>query len=197
MSDEVMPVVAAEYRRLQAALATLSDDAWQTPSLCEGWTIRHVIAHLTMPARYTPEEFGAELAAAQYDFTTLSNRIADRDSTLPIDRLLDDLASDTLTQYVNPGGGPIGSLSHVVIHGLDASIPAGLGSVASQEALRLVLDNLAAEGTHRHFGTSMEGRHLVAADIGWAHGAGTTETAPAHRLVLALAGRTMPEPAIP
>src|SRR3954451_7607636 len=197
MSDEVMPVVAAEYRRLQAALATLSDDAWQTPSLCEGWTIRHVIAHLTAPARYTPGGFGAALAAAQYDFTTLSNRIADRDSTLPIDRLLDDVASDTLTQYVNPGGGPIGSLRHVVIHGLDASIPAGLGSVASQEALRLVLDNLAAEGTHRHFGTSMEGRHLVAADIGWAHGAGTTETAPAHRLVLALAGRTMPEPAIP
>jgi hypothetical protein len=35
-----------------------------------------------MPARYTPEQYAAELAAAGYDFTTLSNRIAARDASL-------------------------------------------------------------------------------------------------------------------
>lgn len=194
MSDDLLPLIAAECRRLHTALATLPADAWDGGSLCEGWTIRHVIAHLTMPARFTPDEFAAELASAGYDFTTLSNRIADRDSTLPVEQLLADLASDTLAQWVTPEGGQIGSLTHVVIHGLDATIPAGLGSVVSAEALRLVLDNLAIGGVHRHFGTSIDGRRMEAEDLDWSHGSGARETAPAHRLVLAFAARAVPTP---
>lgn len=44
---------------------------WGVPSLCEQWSVRHVIAHVTMPARLTPEQFGTELAAAGGDFTVL------------------------------------------------------------------------------------------------------------------------------
>lgn len=188
MADTVMPLVAAEYQRLHDALAPLSEDTWQTLSLCEGWTIRHVVAHVTMPARYGPEEFGAELAAAQFDFGALSNRIADRDSALPVRKLLQDLSSDVLAHWTTPAGGPIGSLSHVVIHGLDVTVPLGLGSVVSDDALRLVLDNLTAGGTHRNFGTSIDHR-LVADDLDWKYGSGPVLSAPAHRLVLWLAGR--------
>jgi uncharacterized protein (TIGR03083 family) len=189
MTDDLMPLVAAEYERLHAAVSLLSEPAWDGPTLCEGWTVRHVVAHLTMPVRYTPEEFGAELAAVQFDFATLSNQVAERDAGLPVATLLDGLASETLAEWVTPGGGPTGSLSHVVIHGLDITVPAGLGSVGSDAALRVVLDHLAAGGGHRHFGTSLEGRSLAATDLDWSHGTGEPETAPAHELVLALAGR--------
>ena len=72
---------------LQTLVAPTSDDpadlrapapaeAWDAPSLCEGWQVRHVVAHVTMPARLTPEQFGAEMAAAGGDFTVLSDTVA-------------------------------------------------------------------------------------------------------------------------
>lgn len=194
VSDGVMPLVAEELRGLHAALATVSEEDWLKPSLCEGWTIRHVVAQLTMPARYTPEQFGAELAAVQFDFGALSDRVAERDATLPTGELLDGLLRDTLARFTTPDGGPVGALSHVVIHGLDATVPLGLGCVATAESLRIVLDSMAVDGVHRHFGTSMAGRRLVASDLAWTHGEGTTETAPGHALLLDLAGRKAPFP---
>ena len=188
---DLQPLVAAEYRSLSDALSALPEFEWDLNSLCEGWSIRHVIAHLTMPTRYTPDQYGAELAAAGYDFTTLSNRLAARDASLPREQLLADLASDTLAQWSTPDGGVIGSLGHVVIHGLDATVPTGLGCVASEDAVRAVLDNLSS-GVHRHFGTSLDGRRLEADDVAWTYGTGETVTAPAHLLILALTGRTTP-----
>lgn len=65
MSDDshLQPAVAAEYLALADILASASDIEWDTPSLCEGWRVREVIAHLTMPARYDEEAFMAELRA--------------------------------------------------------------------------------------------------------------------------------------
>ena len=42
---------------------------WDAPSLCEGWRTREVVAHMTMPARYSGPAFMAELEAAGGDFT--------------------------------------------------------------------------------------------------------------------------------
>ena len=192
MENDLQPLVASEYRSLYDALSALAEPEWNRESLCKGWSIRHVIAHLTMPARYTPEQYGAELAAAGYDFTTVSNRVAARDASLPREQLLADLAGDTLAQWSTPDGGMIGSLTHVVIHALDATVPTGLGCVASEDAVRAALDNLASQGVHRHFGTSVDGRRLEADDIAWTYGNGETVTAPAHLLILALTGRAVP-----
>jgi uncharacterized protein (TIGR03083 family) len=190
--NDLQPLVASECRRLHDALSALAEPVWNRDSLCEGWSIRHVIAHLTMPARYTREQYGTELAAAGYDFATLSNRIAARDASLPREQLLADLTSDTLAQWATPDGGVIGSLGHVVIHGLDVTVPTGLGCVASDDAVRAVLDNLTSQGVHRHFGSSIDGRRLEADNIAWTYGTGETVAAPAHLLILALTGRAGP-----
>jgi uncharacterized protein (TIGR03083 family) len=192
MANDLQPLVASEYRSLHDALSALTEPEWNHDSLCEGWSIRHVIAHLTMPARYTPEQYAAELSAAGYDFTTLSNRVAARDASLPREQLLADLASDTLAQWSTPAGGMIGSLSHVVIHGLDATVPTRLACDASKDALQAVLDDLTSQRVHRHFGTSIDGRRLHADDIVWTYGTGETVTAPAYLLILALTGRATP-----
>ena len=48
----LQPAVAAEFTRLADLLDAVSDARWDTPSLCAGWRVREVIAHLTMAARY-------------------------------------------------------------------------------------------------------------------------------------------------
>jgi hypothetical protein len=119
----------------------------------------------------------------------MSDRVAARDAALVPAQLLDDLVSETLASFVFPGGGEIGTLSHAVIHGLDMSVPLGLGSVAGARALRLVLDMLAIDGVARDFGANLDGRKFVATDLDWTFGAGDASEAPAHLLVLELAGR--------
>jgi uncharacterized protein (TIGR03083 family) len=43
--DQLEPVVR-QRRRLEAMLADLRDDDWTTPSRCEGWSVKDVVAHL-------------------------------------------------------------------------------------------------------------------------------------------------------
>jgi uncharacterized protein (TIGR03083 family) len=110
---ELQPVVAAEFLALADLLAAASAAEWDHPSLCEGWRVREVIAHLTMAARYSEEEFMAELQRCDFDFTRLSNEIADRDAELSVVDLVADLRADTMHHWTPPGGGYHGALNHV------------------------------------------------------------------------------------
>src|SRR6185436_10847080 len=44
--DDVLAPLTRQRRRLAATLTELDDDAWATPSRCEGWTVQDVVAHL-------------------------------------------------------------------------------------------------------------------------------------------------------
>ncbi|WP_433787402.1 maleylpyruvate isomerase family mycothiol-dependent enzyme [Actinomycetospora sp. CA-101289] len=182
-------LVAGEFAALADALAPLDADRWAADSLCAGWTVAHVVAHLTMAARYPADRFGAELAADGYDFTRTSDRLADVDAALPPEALLADLRSDTMATFAQPGGGMAGSLSHVVVHGLDVTVPLGLGRVGADAAVRTVLDQVVGTDGHSLFGVDTTGLALRASDVDWAHGRGEPVEAGAGELVLALAGR--------
>ena len=190
MSD-LQPVLATELTNLACALAPLDEASWSRPSLCDGWAVRHVVAHLTMAARYDEERFGAELAADDFDFQAMSDRIADRDAALASAALLDDLRSERLAGFEQPGGGWVGSISHVVIHGLDVTLPLGLGRAAGDDATRVVLDGLVAPGDRTPFGVEIADRALRATDLGWEHGQGSPLQASAGELVAMLSGRAV------
>jgi len=186
----LQPMLAAELAGLASALAPLDEERWSRPSLCEGWAVRNVVAHLTMAARYDEQQFGSELAADGFDFQKMSDRIADRDGELPPATLLTDLGSEALATFEQPGGGWAGSLSHVVIHGLDVTLPLGLGRVAGDEATRLVLDALVAPGDRSLFGVEISGG-LRATDLDWRHGPEGRRQGTAGELVALLSGRTI------
>lgn len=135
--------VADTYRRLADVLER-SPASWDAPSLCQGWRVRHVVAHVTMPVRLTPERFGAEIAAAGGDFGVLSDTVAARDAALPTDELLEQLRSPELHAWEPPGGGAAGALSHSVIHSLDVTLALGEPTVAPDAAVRDVTDQLVA-----------------------------------------------------
>ena len=183
-----MRAVADEYVRLADVLAPLPEAAWDTASLCDGWRVREVVAHVTMPVRYGTEAFLAELAACGGDFTKLSNVVAARDSALPTTQLLDQLRSDGLHEWIPPGGGEIGALSHAVIHGLDVTVPLGLVAAPPPAAHATVLDALAG-GVHAHFGVSLDGVRLEATDADWSFGSGDVRRGGTDELILWLSGR--------
>ena len=184
--------VASTYQGLADLLAAAPVDTWDAPSLCEKWLVRHVVAHVTMPVRLTPELFGAEMAAAHGDFTVLSDTVATRDGSLPVTDLLDQLRSPELHAWQPPGGGAAGALSHAVIHSLDVTIPLDRPAVAPAEATTAVLDQLvAANGTI--FGLELTGVRLEAANSQWSWGSGHLVRADAGSLVALLGGRELPD----
>ncbi len=111
------------------------------------------------------------MAVDGFDFQRTSDRLALRDGEHPSYRLLGDLRSDTMARFEQPGGGLLGSLSHVVIHGLDVSLPLDLGRTCSDDAARTVLDALVAPGDRSPFGVELTDQALVASDLDWAVGA--------------------------
>ena len=189
---EIQHAVATEYLALADPVEPLSDASWDTPSLCDAWRVREVIAHMTMPARYDQETFMAELRARDFDFGRLSNDIAARDGGLPREALVADLRSETLHRWVPPEGGARGALNHATIHGLDVAVPLGSHHRPSDATLRVVLDDLTAGQIHQHFGIVIDGRRLEATDLDWSFGAGREIRAMAADLALLLCGRKIP-----
>jgi uncharacterized protein (TIGR03083 family) len=183
--------VAPTYHGLADLLATAAD-AWDAPSLCEGWLVRHVIAHVTMPARLTPEQFGAEMAAAGGDFTVLSDTVAKRDASMPVADLLEQLRSPILHAWLPPGGGAAGALSHAVIHSLDVTIALDRPAVAPAAAATAVLDQLTA-GNGTRFGVDLAGVRLEATDTGWSWGDGRLSRGDSGSLVALVSGRALPD----
>ena len=183
--------VAPTYDGLADLLASAPAETWDAPSLCEKWQVRHVVAHVTMPVRLTPEQFGAEMAAAGGDFTVLSDTVAARDASLPLADQLDALRSPLLHAW-QPPGGAAGALSHAVIHSLDVTVALDRPTVAPREAVVAVLDQLtAANGAL--FGVDLTGVRLEAADTDWSWGSGDAVRAGSGLLVALLSGRTLPD----
>ena len=189
---DLQTLVATTYDGVADLLSSAPAETWDAPSLCEGWQIRHVVAHVTMPARFTPEQFGAEVAAAGGDFTVLSNTVAARDGSLPVADHLVQLRSPLLHFWEPPGGGAAGALSHAVIHSLDITIALDRPPVAPAEALLAVLDQLTA-ASGAIFGLDLAGVQLVASDSDWNWGNGESLRAHSGALVALLSGRTLPD----
>jgi uncharacterized protein (TIGR03083 family) len=182
--------VAPTYTGLADLLAAA--DAWDAPSLCEKWLVRHVVAHVTMPVRLTPERFGAEMAAAGGDFAVLSDTVALRDGALPVADLLDQLRAPVLHAWQPPGGGAVGALSHAVIHSLDVTVALDRPPVAPPDAVAELLTQLTAAGG-AWFGLDLTGLRLEATDTGWSWGDGRPVRADSGALVALLSGRTLPD----
>ncbi|MGA2474067.1 MAG: maleylpyruvate isomerase family mycothiol-dependent enzyme [Acidimicrobiales bacterium] len=184
--------IAWEYRALAALLEASGPAVWDTPSLCEGWRTREVVAHMTMPARYSGPAVMAELEAAGGDFTRLSDTVAARDGALPVDSLLADLRSEVLHAWEPPGGGADGAFTHCVIHLLDIVEAVPLERRVPDERVTRLLGIIAGPGTPNFFGVDLDGVELRADDLEWSYGSGAPVAGRAQALALVVCGRLLP-----
>jgi uncharacterized protein (TIGR03083 family) len=190
--DQAEAWVARTYGGLADLLEAGPAETWDAPSLCAGWQVRHVVAHVSMPVRLTPELFGAEMAAAGGDFAVLSDTVAARDAALSAAEHLAALRSPVLHAWQPPGGGAAGALSHAVIHSLDVTLALGRPAVAPAEAVTAVLRQLdAVDGAW--FGVDPDGLRLEATDTTWSRGDGDVVRGASGELVALLSGRRLPD----
>jgi uncharacterized protein (TIGR03083 family) len=189
---DLAAAVADEYVALADLLEAADPVVWDAPSLCEGWRTREVVAHMTMPVRYSGPEFMAELEAACGDFTRLSDTIAASDGALPAATLLSGLRSQVLHGWQPPGGGMEGALTHCVIHGLDITEAIPLARRVPGPRIARVLAIVAGAGSPTLFGVNLSDVELRADDLDWSFGSGALVTGAAQALALVACGRQLP-----
>jgi uncharacterized protein (TIGR03083 family) len=191
--DGIKDMIAAERAELAELLAGLPAARWDEPTLCAGWRVREVVAHITMPFRYSGRRFAFELARSRGKFNAMADRCARRDAAIMSpDELVTALRSNADHPWQPPGGGYAGALTHDVIHGLDITEALDLGRRVPQDRLRVVLPNLATPQARNFFGVDLSGIELRADDTAWTFGSGTPVTATAQDLALFLCGRRLP-----
>lgn len=187
-TEDLTDHTQAERQRLADILSSLHEEQWAAPSLCTGWRIREVVAHITMPYRIGAATFFLGLARSRFNFNRYADRAARADAARFTDaELLETLRANTHHPWRPPGGGQLGALSHDVIHGLDITEPLRLPS-CPPERIALVLRQSGTENLG-YFGVDLTGRQLIASDAQASLGEGTPVHLPAKDILLIATGR--------
>ena len=191
--DTIRDMIAAQRAELAEVLAGLPAPGWDEPTLCAGWRVREVVAHITMPFRFSGRRFALELAKSRGRFNEMADRVARRDAAAmsPGD-LTGAVRSNTGHPWKPPGGGYTGALAHDLIHGLDITVPLGLDGPVPEARLRLVLPASMSDRSVKFFGVDLDGIELRADDMDWTLGSGVPLTGTAADLLLVMCGRTLP-----
>ncbi|MDA2808539.1 maleylpyruvate isomerase family mycothiol-dependent enzyme [Nocardiopsis suaedae] len=187
-SADRLRIARAERRRIRATLDGLTPDQWSAPSLCEGWTVRDVAAHVASNARTGMARFLLSMAAHRFDHDAY-NRASARAWSGRGDRAITD-ALDTDRAMLAFRVAPALLLVDHVVHHQDIRRPLGLGAEFPEEHLAAALEAVLTSGAFAEDAKRAEGRRVVASDIGWSGGEGPEEMrGTAEELLLALTGR--------
>ncbi|MEV6641980.1 maleylpyruvate isomerase family mycothiol-dependent enzyme [Amycolatopsis sp. NPDC051371] len=188
----IQDMIAAERRELAAVLGDLTPAGWGSATLCAGWRVPEVVAHMTMPFRFSTGRFVREMVKSGGRFHRMADRLARQEAaSLSRETLVASLRDNADHPWQPPGGGPEGALSHDVIHGLDITTALGLDRRVPRERLEVVLGGVKPKQV-KYFGTDLTGVCLRADDLDWSYGTGTVLTGLAQDLLLVLCNRRLP-----
>lgn len=194
MTVDHFALIARQRRNVADLLSSLDEGQWATPSLCAGWTVREVAAHILMPFQVKLPSLVVRMVKARGDFDRVADEFAR--STGPAtspEALVAALRANAEHRFTPPGNGPEAPLSDIVVHGLDIGVPLGKTPELPAETVDAVLSFLMTSKATR--GILPKGRvpglRFVSSDTGWDGGdpAGAEVRGPAASLVLAITGR--------
>ena len=178
-------------------LASLDEAEWATPSLCTGWTVREVAAHLAWAPVEPPLAAVAGFVRARLDVNRLNDENARRwarRGTTAIQQQLRANAASGAKPFGVPWPAPV---VDAVVHELDVRRPLGRPRAVAEPVFRLTADFLLAArwplpvlvgGNPQH---RVGGVRLTADGTTWTSGEGPEVRASPDTLLLLLAGRAV------
>ena len=186
--DKVWQTIDDERLSLANLLDDLSAEEWETPSLCAGWRVRDVAAHLTLSQTGLLAGMLA-MFRARGNFNRMIRDTAVRQAALPVERYAVLLRGMVGSRKKAPGITYLEPLIDILVHGQDIAIPLGrtrpMPTQAAATAVTRVWPNLWPFRAER----KLSGLRLVATDHSWSAGQGLQVEGPIAAILLLLTGR--------
>jgi len=180
--------IHAERRALADDLEGISDEQWTTPSLCTGWSVHDVLAHVVATARMSPPRFIAAFAGSGFRFHRMAEKgIATEKSGGPARTLTSFRSLETATTA--PPGPKESWLGEAIVHAEDIRRPLGIKRAYPLDAVTRTGTFFAGSQPIIGGKSRVAGVTLKATDTDWSVGSGPLVEGPALALLMATAGR--------
>ena len=134
----------------RSAFADLADSLtpaqWDQPSLCDGWKVRDVVAHVADGA--DPKFGKMMLTAVKYGFrmNVMNQRVAQKAGAKPTDELCKELRA---TVGVHKAPGPItpeDMVLETIVHEQDVRRPLGIARAYPAEEMKIAVERATLQG---------------------------------------------------
>jgi uncharacterized protein (TIGR03083 family) len=187
-TTELWQLIHEHRQKVGDVLGTLTDPEWEAPSLCAGWRVRDVAAHMVETHLMTPPRFMGRFIASGFRFNTFAaNGVAQHTGQTPAALLAQ--YRETAPRTTAPPGPKPTWLAEAVIHGEDVARPSRRTLAVAPAALVAVADFVRGSTPLLHGKQRSAGLRLRATDVDWTAGDGPEVTGPAISLILAMTGR--------
>jgi uncharacterized protein (TIGR03083 family) len=187
-STDAMLMARAEREEFVALLEGLTPQQWESPTLCKGWRVRDVVAHV----------IGYDPLSRPQLMRWMAKGLVTRGGSNAVEvaayaaKSPEEL-TELMRRYVLPRGITAGfggriALTDGMIHQQDIRRPLGIPRAIPPESLQIAMDfTLTAP---RLLGAwQVRGVRLVATDLDWSHGKGAEVRGSGEALLMAMAGR--------
>lgn len=186
-SGEVWRHIDNERSRLADLLESLPQADWEQPSLCQGWSVRDVGAHLTFShARLRDVAWPAMRTGFRYN--AMINYAAVR-SPLTREQIVTTLRGFVGSRRRAPFVTVLEPLLDILVHTQDICLPLGIEHPMPVDAAVAAADRVLSLRGPMRLWERPRGVRLVASDTDWAYGDGPVAEAPIQSHLLTLTGR--------
>lgn len=187
--NESWRVIDEQRRALADLLENLTEEEWAAPSLCEGWTVRDVAAHVSMAAAASLGEVLGYVVRARGNFDRMIHDSAVDRATRPTEQIIADLRGIVGSRRLAPGTFWRDPLLDVLVHGQDIVVPLQRSLPSRPEAARTAAEWAWVRRFPFFPARRLRGVRLVADDIEWTRGSGEELRGPVTSLLLLSTGR--------
>jgi uncharacterized protein (TIGR03083 family) len=180
-----------QRRALAAILADLTPDEWEHPSLCAGWRVRDVAAHVISTPQLRWRSLPGMVVRGRGGYNRMIDVDARRRGAATPEQILEQFATYDGSRHLAPLTTPLEPLIDVLVHTQDIVRPLGRSHEPPAEASAAAADRCRGRdslvlGSRR----LIRAVRLVATDVDWDRGKGPVVQGPVLELLMLCAGRT-------
>ncbi len=136
--DVVWQKIQPTRKSILEYLTTLRNPQWNQNSLCDGWRVRDVLAHLILEYHYTVSNSGLDFIKSGFQINTFLRQTAINLGNRPVNELMDMFRAMEHERHKPKSIPAINALVDLLIHEQDIRIPLNHPKDIDSELLNLI-----------------------------------------------------------
>jgi len=188
--SDVWTAIDEQRRALVQLLEGLSEEEWGRPSLCDGWTVRQVAAHLALQNTTWSMMPRAMLDLVRHGgMNGAIHAMACRHAELPVEVIVGEIRDRIGVWRPLPTVTFRETVIDYLVHGQDIAVALGRSLETPPDLAVVAVDRVWSRSRMFHARKNLAGYRLVADDAPWAAGQGHEIRGSIGALLLLLTGR--------